>query len=159
MQDMEEQDAPLEHGEDSPNAQPDADIPDHFRNMPDYKIFTTKFDETVGAAELCPPEELEQLRALLDKQLDGLSGAVARLANKLQRRLMAQQNRSWEFDLEEGLLDTARITRVVTDPLQPLSFKIEKDTDFRDTVVTLLIDNSGPCAVARLPLQQSAATF
>ncbi|GLQ16516.1 cobaltochelatase subunit CobT [Maritalea porphyrae] len=143
MQDMEEQDAPLEHGEDSPNAQPDADIPDHFRNMPEYKIFTTKFDETVGAAELCPPEELEQLRALLDKQLDGLSGAVARLANKLQRRLMAQQNRSWEFDLEEGLLDTARITRVVTDPLQPLSFKIEKDTDFRDTVVTLLIDNSG----------------
>ena len=83
------------------------------------------------------------MRALLDKQLDGLTGAVARLANKLQRRLMAQQNRSWEFDLEEGLLDTARITRVVTDPLQPLSFKVEKDTDFRDTVVTLLIDNSG----------------
>ncbi|MFT6657477.1 cobaltochelatase subunit CobT [Maritalea sp.] len=143
MQDMEEQDAPLEHGEDSPNAQPDNDIPDHFRNMPEYKIFTTKFDETVSAADLCPPEELEQLRALLDKQLDGLSGAVARLANKLQRRLMAQQSRSWEFDLEEGLLDTARITRVVTDPLQPLSFKVEKDTDFRDTVVTLLIDNSG----------------
>jgi len=143
MQDMEEQDAPLEHGEDSPNAQPENDIPDHFRNMPEYKIFTTKFDETVSAADLCPPEELEQLRALLDKQLDGLSGAVARLANKLQRRLMAQQSRSWEFDLEEGLLDTARITRVVTDPLQPLSFKIEKDTDFRDTVVTLLIDNSG----------------
>lgn len=143
MQDMEEQDAPLEHGEDSPNAQPDNDIPDHFRNMPEYKIFTTKFDETVSAADLCPPDELEQLRALLDKQLDGLSGAVARLANKLQRRLMAQQSRSWEFDLEEGLLDTARITRVVTDPLQPLSFKIEKDTDFRDTVVTLLIDNSG----------------
>ena len=143
FQDMEEQEAPLEHGEDSPNAQPDADISDQFRNMPEYKAFTNKFDEVVGAADLCPPEELEQLRALLDKQLDGLTGAVARLANKLQRRLMAQQNRSWEFDLEEGLLDTARITRVVTDPLQPLSFKVEKDTDFRDTVVTLLIDNSG----------------
>jgi cobaltochelatase CobT len=143
FQDMEEQEAPLEHGEDSPNAQPESDIPDHFRNMPDYKAFTNKYDEIVSAQDLCPPEELDQLRALLDKQLDGLSGAVARLANKLQRRLMAQQSRSWEFDLEEGLLDTARITRVVTDPLQPLSFKIEKDTDFRDTVVTLLIDNSG----------------
>jgi len=143
LQDMEDQEVPNDNGEDAPNAQPDSDIPDHFRNMPEYKVFTTKFDETVSASELCPPEELEQLRGLLDKQLDGLSGAVARLANKLQRRLMAQQSRSWEFDLEEGLLDTARITRVVTDPLQPLSFKMEKDTDFRDTVVTLLIDNSG----------------
>ncbi|MEO6395772.1 MAG: cobaltochelatase subunit CobT [Devosia sp.] len=108
-----------------------------------YKIFTQKFDEIVKAAELCPPEELDQLRALLDKQLESLAGAVARLANKLQRRLMAQQSRAWEFDLEEGLLDTARLTRVVTDPLQALSFKVERDTDFRDTVVTLLIDNSG----------------
>ncbi len=96
-----------------------------------------------SAPELCPTEELEQLRILLDRQLENLAGAVARLANKLQRRLMAQQNRSWAFDLEEGLLDTARLTRVVTDPLQPLSFKVENDTDFRDTVVTLLIDNSG----------------
>jgi cobaltochelatase CobT len=92
---------------------------------------------------LCPPDELDQLRALLDKQLENLAGAVARLANKLQRRLMAKQNRSWQFDLEEGLLDTARLTRVVTDPMQALSFKVENDTDFRDTVVTLLIDNSG----------------
>ena len=80
---------------------------------------------------------------LLDKQLENLAGAVARLANKLQRRLMAKQNRSWQFDLEEGLLDTARLTRVVTDPMQALSFKVENDTDFRDTIVTLLIDNSG----------------
>lgn len=143
LEETEEQEAPIEQGEDAANTPPQNDIPDHFRNMPEYKIFTTKFDEIIGAAELCPPEELAQLRALLDKQLDSLTGAVARLANKLQRRLMAQQNRSWEFDLEEGLLDTSRITRVVTDPLQPLSFKVEKDTDFRDTVVTLLIDNSG----------------
>jgi cobaltochelatase CobT len=108
-----------------------------------YKAYTTKFDEVVRAPDLCPPDELDQLRALLDKQLENLAGAVARLANKLQRRLMAQQNRAWEFDLEEGVLDTARLMRVVTDPLQALSFKVERDTDFRDTVVTLLIDNSG----------------
>ena len=89
------------------------------------------------------PEELERLRSYLDKQLNNLSSVVARLANRLQRRLMAQQNRSWEFDLEEGMLDPARLARVVIDPQQPLSFKQEKDTDFRDTVVTLLIDNSG----------------
>jgi len=108
-----------------------------------YKVFTTKFDEIIAAGELCPPEELEQLRALLDKQLESLAGAVARLANKLQRRLMAQQNRSWQFDLEEGVLDAARLTRVIIDPMQPLSFKMESETDFRDTVVSLLIDNSG----------------
>jgi cobaltochelatase CobT len=129
-------------GEDAPNTPPGANA-EKFQNQLNYKVFTTKFDETVKAAELCPPEELEQLRALLDKQLENLAGAVARLANKLQRRLMAQQSRSWEFDLEEGLLDTARLTRVVTDPLQALSFKVEQDTDFRDTVVTLLLDNSG----------------
>jgi cobaltochelatase CobT len=112
-------------------------------NQFNYKVFTNKFDEIVKASELCPPDELDQLRALLDKQLENLAGAVARLANKLQRRLMAKQNRSWQFDLEEGLLDTARLTRVVTDPMQALSFKVENDTDFRDTVVTLLIDNSG----------------
>ncbi len=108
-----------------------------------YKVFSTRFDETVDAADLCPPRELEQLRAMLDKQLENLSGAVARLANKLQRRLMAQQNRSWQFDLEEGILDAARLSRVVIDPMQPLSFKMETDAEFRDTVVTLLIDNSG----------------
>jgi cobaltochelatase CobT len=110
---------------------------------PDYRPFTTKFDETVGAEELCEPEELDRLRGYLDKQLAHLQGVVARLANRLQRRLMAQQNRSWEFDLEEGLLDPARLARVVIDPLHPLSFKHEKDTNFRDTVVTLLLDNSG----------------
>jgi len=110
---------------------------------PDYRAFTTKFDETIAAEELCEPEELERLRGYLDKQLSHLQGVVARLANRLQRRLMAQQNRSWEFDLEEGQLDTARLTRIVADPLHPLSFKQEKDMRFRDTVVTLLLDNSG----------------
>jgi cobaltochelatase CobT len=110
---------------------------------PDYKAFTKKFDEVVAAEELCDPEELERLRSYLDKQLNNLSSVVARLANRLQRRLMAQQNRSWEFDLEEGMLDPARLARVIIDPQQPLSFKQEKDADFRDTVVTLLIDNSG----------------
>ncbi len=110
---------------------------------PDYKAFTHKFDEIVQAEELCDPEELERLRAYLDKQLSSLSNVVGRLANRLQRRLMAQQNRSWEFDLEEGVLDSARLPRIVIDPQQPLSFKHEKDTNFRDTVVTLLLDNSG----------------
>ena len=110
---------------------------------PDYKAFTHKHDEVVQAEELCDAEELERLRAYLDKQLSNLSSVVGRLANRLQRRLMAQQNRSWEFDLEEGQLDPARLSRVVIDPQQPLSFKHEKDTDFRDTVVTLLLDNSG----------------
>jgi cobaltochelatase CobT len=110
---------------------------------PDYKPFTMKFDETIEAEELCEPEELDRLRGYLDKQLSHLQGVVARLANRLQRRLMAQQNRAWEFDLEEGLLDPARLSRIITDPLHPLSFKHEKDTTFRDTVVTLLLDNSG----------------
>ncbi|QDY99788.1 cobaltochelatase subunit CobT [Nitratireductor mangrovi] len=120
------------------------DLP--FTQLPpdfDYKVFTGGFDETVGADELCDEEELERLRAFLDKQLANLQGVVGRLANRLQRRLMAQQNRSWDFDLEEGYLDTARLTRVVIDPMQPLSFKQERDTNFRDTVVTLLLDNSG----------------
>src|SRR5690349_2935314 len=110
---------------------------------PDYRPFIAKFDETVGAEELCEPEELDRLRSYLDKPLAHLQGVVARLANRLQRRLMAQQNRSWEFDLEEGLLDPARLSRIVIDPMHPLSFKREKDTSFRDTVVTLLLDNSG----------------
>ena len=110
---------------------------------PDYKAFTQKFDEIVQAEDLCEPEELERLRAYLDKQLSNLSSVVARLANRLQRKLMAQQNRSWEFDLEEGMLDPARLSRIIIDPQQPLSFKREKDMNFRDTVVTLLLDNSG----------------
>jgi cobaltochelatase CobT len=110
---------------------------------PDYKAFSRKFDETIAAEALCEPEELERLRAYLDKQLQNLSSVVGRLANRLQRRLLAQQNRSWEFDLEEGMLDSARLSRIIIDPQQPLSFKREKDMDFRDTVVTLLLDNSG----------------
>ena len=110
---------------------------------PDYRAFTLKFDETIAAEDLCEAEELERLRGYLDKQLSNLQGVVARLANRLQRRLMAQQNRSWDFDLEEGLLDPARLSRIVIDPMHPLSFKWEKDTKFRDTVVTLLLDNSG----------------
>ncbi|HEX5508692.1 MAG TPA: cobaltochelatase subunit CobT [Pseudolabrys sp.] len=110
---------------------------------PDYRAFTNKFDETIAAEDLCEAEELDRLRGYLDKQLSHLQSVVARLANRLQRRLMAQQNRSWEFDLEEGQLDPARLSRIVIDPLHPLSFKAEKDMQFRDTVVTLLLDNSG----------------
>jgi cobaltochelatase CobT len=110
---------------------------------PDYKPFTARFDEMVPAEELCEPEELDRLRGYLDKQLSHLQGVVARLANRLQRRLMAQQNRAWDFDLEEGLLDPSRLPRIIIDPLHALSFKQEKETNFRDTVVTLLLDNSG----------------
>ena len=113
------------------------------RRGPDYKAYTTQFDEVVDAGDLCEPDELQRLRDYLDKQLQNLSSVVSRLANRLQRRLMAQQSRAWEFDLEEGVLDAARLSRVVIDSLQPLSFKREKDMDFRDTAVTLLIDNSG----------------
>ncbi len=109
----------------------------------DYQVFTRRFDEVVNAEDLCEPAELDRLRGFLDKQLASLQGVVARLANRLQRRLLAQQNRSWEFDQEEGWLDTARLPRIIIDPMQPLAFKRETDTDFRDTVVTLLLDNSG----------------
>ncbi len=108
-----------------------------------YRVYAHQFDEEIGAEDLCDAEELTRLRAYLDKQLANLQGVVARLANRLQRRLMAQQNRAWDFDLEEGVLDAARLTRVITDPLHALSFKQEQDTKFRDTVVTLLLDNSG----------------
>ena len=108
-----------------------------------YKVFTRAYDEIVQAEDLCDAEELERLRAFLDKQLAGLHGAVARLANRLQRRLLAQQNRDWDFDLEEGVIDAARLARVIVDPMHPLSYKQERDTKFRDTVVTLLLDNSG----------------
>ncbi|MFN3641412.1 MAG: cobaltochelatase subunit CobT [Gemmobacter sp.] len=125
--------APLEPPPPAPHS--DAD--------PDYRVFTTAFDEEVRAEDLAEPAELERLRAYLDQQLEPLKGAVSRLANKLQRRLQAQQNRSWEFDLEEGTLDAGRLARVVANPTTPLSFKMEKDTEFRDTVVTILLDNSG----------------
>jgi cobaltochelatase CobT len=114
-----------------------------FNEKVDYHVFTEEFDETVTAQELCDAAELERLRAFLDKQLAHLQGAVGRLANRLQRRLMAQQNRAWDFDLEEGYLDPVRLPRLIIDPMQALSFKMERDTQFRDTVVTLLIDNSG----------------
>ncbi|MDQ2095443.1 cobaltochelatase subunit CobT [Rhodalgimonas zhirmunskyi] len=130
---MPEGEAPLEPPPPAPIS--DAD--------PDYKAFETEFDEEIAAEDLAEPAELERLRAYLDQQLEPLKGAVSRLANKLQRRLQAQQNRSWEFDLEEGILDAGRLARVVANPTTPLSFKREKDMEFRDTVVTLLLDNSG----------------
>ena len=110
---------------------------------PNYIVFAREYDEEVHAEELAEPVELERLRAYLDQQLEPLKGAVSRLANKLQRRLQAQQNRSWLFDLEEGILDAGRLARIVANPTTPLSFKMEQDTEFRDTVVTLLLDNSG----------------
>jgi cobaltochelatase CobT len=109
----------------------------------EYRAFITKFDETVQAEELCDAEELTRLRSYLDRQLQHLQGVVGRLANRLQRRLLAQQNRAWEFDLEEGTLDPARLSRIITDPLHPVTFMHERDTEFRDTAVTLLLDNSG----------------
>ncbi|RFU14717.1 cobaltochelatase subunit CobT [Rhodobacteraceae bacterium W635] len=117
--------------------------PPHSEADPDYTVYSTEQDEEIAADELAEPQELERLRAYLDQQLEPLKGAVSRLANKLQRRLQAQQNRSWEFDREEGILDAGRLARVVANPTTPLSFKVEKDTEFRDTVVTLLLDNSG----------------
>jgi cobaltochelatase CobT len=121
----------------------------------DYKVYTTRFDEIVEAVELCDDEELGRLRAYLDQQMGGLQTVVTRLANRLQRRLLAQQTRSWDFDQEEGLLDAARLARVVVNPAHALSFKIERDIEFRDTVVSLLIDNSGsmrgrPIAIAAI---------
>lgn len=128
-----EGDAPLEPPPPAPHSEAD----------PNYRVFTPDFDEEIRAEELAEPAELERLRAYLDQQLEPLKGAVGRLANKLQRRLQAQQSRSWEFDREEGILDAGRLARVVVSPTTPLSFKVEKDTEFRDTVVTLLLDNSG----------------
>jgi len=139
---------------------PWTDLPADF----DYKIYTGKFDEIVSAADLCDEEELGRLRAYLDAQLKGLQGVVTRLANRLQRRLMAQQNRSWDFDQEEGLLDAARLARVVISPGQSLSYKVERDTEFKDTVVTLLIDNSGsmrgrPISIAAISADVLARTL
>ena len=128
-----EGEAPLEPPPPAPHSEAD----------PEYKVYTTEHDEEISAEELAEPQELERLRAYLDQQLEPLKGAVSRLANKLQRRLQAQQNRSWEFDREEGILDAGRLARVVANPTTPLSFKVEKDTEFHDTVVTLLLDNSG----------------
>ena len=134
------EDAEMDEGEQPDDRPPPPPISEA---DPDYKVYTTEYDEEITAEELADPMELERLRDYLDQQLEPLKGAVSRLANRLQRRLMAQQNRSWEFDLEEGILDAARLARVVANPTTPLSFKQEQDTDFRDTVVTLLLDNSG----------------
>ncbi|TAL29495.1 cobaltochelatase subunit CobT [Phenylobacterium sp.] len=138
--DADDTDEPPEMGDGDTPARPD---PSGDNRAVTYKVFTTAHDEVVAAEELCDPEELTRLRAYLDQQLASVSNVVSRLANRLQRKLLAQQNRSWSFDLEEGLLDTARLTRVITDPTASLAFKEEEDTEFRDTVVTILIDNSG----------------
>ncbi|MDP5277436.1 cobaltochelatase subunit CobT [Sphingomonas sp. DG1-23] len=139
---------------------PWSDLPPQF----EYRPYTTQFDEVIAATELCDAEELDRLRAYLDQQLVHLQGAVTKLANRLQRRLMAQQNRSWDFDQDEGLLDAARLARVVVNPMQSLSYKIERDTEFRDTVVTLLIDNSGsmrgrPISIAAISADIMARTL
>jgi cobaltochelatase CobT len=136
----EDLDQPPDMGDGEQPARPD---PSSDARAVTYKVFSTAHDEIVAAEELCDAEELTRLRAYLDQQLASVSNVVSRLANRLQRKLLAQQNRSWSFDLEEGLLDVARLTRVIIDPTAPLSFKEEKDTEFRDTVVTILIDNSG----------------
>ena len=139
---------------------PWTDVPESF----DYKVFSTKHDEVVGAQELCDEEELGRLRAYLDAQLKGLQGVVTRLANRLQRRLMAQQNRSWDFDQEEGLIDAARLARVVISPGHSLSYKVERDVEFKDTVLTLLIDTSGsmrgrPISIAAISADVLARTL
>ena len=139
---------------------PTSDLPPGF----DYKAYTLKHDEIVTAEELCDEDELIRLRGFLDQQLVSLQGAVTKLANRLQRRLMAQQSRSWDFDQDEGMLDAARLARVIIDPTRSLTYKIERDTEFRDTVVTLLIDNSGsmrgrPISIAAISADIMARTL
>ena len=139
---------------------PFADLSPQF----DYKPWTTQFDEVIAATDLCDADELIRLRGYLDQQLVHLQSVVSKLANRLQRKLMAQQNRSWDFDQEEGLLDAARLARVIVSPGSSLSYKIERDTDFRDTVVTLLIDNSGsmrgrPISIAAISADILARTL
>ncbi len=151
--DGEDEDSMMGHELQDPGDEGAADSDESRRNAPpdhsadslhgEYKVYTTQFDEVVMAKDLCDPEELQKLRKMLDKQLTQLQGVITRLANRLQRKLMAQQTRSWQFDLEEGILDSARLSRVVVNPLFPVSYKQESETKFRDTVVTLLIDNSG----------------
>ncbi len=162
--DMEADGEPGEEGDEGmmpvrPN-RPLSDMPPGF----DYKPWTEQFDEVIAAADLCDEDELTRLRAYLDQQLIHLQGAVTKLANRLQRRLMAQQNRSWDFDQEEGILDAARLARIVTQPGHSLSYKVERETEFRDTVVTLLIDNSGsmrgrPISIAAISADIMARTL
>ena len=115
----------------------------NIENSQEYKVFCRDFDEVVDAEDLCAQEELKRLRLRLDQLIDPSKNVIAKLANRLQRLLLAQQNRSWEFDKDEGILDTSRLTKIITDPLTPLSFKQEKDTKFKDTIVTILVDSSG----------------
>ncbi|MGE5503923.1 MAG: cobaltochelatase subunit CobT [Actinomycetota bacterium] len=154
------------HGADEPGGpsrqRPNAPEPESAERP--YRAFTTRYDQVVGAEDLCEPDELGRLRLQLDHHLAHLQGVVAKLANRLQRKLMAQQTRAWDFDLEEGILDTGRLARVVANPTHSLSFKVEKETDFRDTVVTLLIDNSGsmrgrPITVAAMSADILARTL
>ncbi|MEX2519039.1 MAG: cobaltochelatase subunit CobT [Paracoccaceae bacterium] len=159
--DGEDSEAPTDEDGSPPDAPPQ--LPDSEASK-DYKIYSRAHDEQITAEDLCDEAELERLRGYLDKQLEPLKGAVGRLANKLQRRLQAQQNRSWEFDLEEGVLDAGRLARVVTNPMTPLSFKMEQETEFKDTVVSLLIDNSGsmrgrPISIAAISADVLARTL
>ena len=147
----------------NPGQRPDWDAMRNDRGD-SYHVFTQEYDEVVSAEELCDAEELSRLRQMLDQQLAHLQGVIGRLANRLQRRLLAQQTRAWDFNLEEGLLDTARLARVIVNPTHSLSYKMEKDTEFRDTVVTLLIDNSGsmrgrPISVAAMSADILARTL
>ena len=152
-----------EEGERAQRRRGDGFLPGESR-QPAYRPYTLDFDEVIDAQDLCDADELARLRQHLDQQLAHLQGVIARLANRLQRRLLAQQSRSWEFDLEEGLLDAGRLSRVVVNPMHPLSYKMEKQTEFRDTAVSLLIDNSGsmrgrPITVAAMSADILARTL
>ena len=163
IEDMIEQEEAEEDSEATMRGQPQhPDFPEG--RVEPYRAYTTEYDEIISAEALCDPEELGRLRAQLDQQLSNSQGVVSRLANRLQRRLMAQQQRWWEFDLDEGYLDAGRLARVVVNPLHPLSYKIEKEHNFRDTIVTLLIDNSGsmrgrPISVAAMSADIIARTL
>lgn len=137
--------AEAEGDEDEPGGPPDMDGEQNWDRPKEntYKAYTAQYDEVVSADELCDPPELERLRGVLDKHLHNSHVVISKLANRLQRKLMAQQNRTWEFDLDEGMLDTSKLPNVIIDPFQPLAFKREKEMKFRDTVVSLLIDSSG----------------
>jgi cobaltochelatase CobT len=164
-EEMEEDDQESETAEDDEGELPPPPMPEPDSEASrDYRIFTRAHDEVITAEELCDEAELDRLRGYLDRQLEPLKGAVSRLANRLQRRLQAKQNRTWQFDLEEGMLDAGRLARVVSNPTTPLSFKIEKDTEFRDTMVTLLLDNSGsmrgrPISIAAISADILARTL
>ena len=152
----EDGDSALTEGE-QPSGEQDSNSQSDKGNAEYYRIFTESYDEVVDAMDLCDPDELTRLRQLLDKQLDHLNGVIGKLANRLQRKLMAHQNRSWDFDLEEGILDAGKLCRVVTQPTHPLSYKMESDITFRDTVVSLLIDNSGSMRGRPITIAAAAA--